>query len=223
MLNGIGDLLRDRIRLIEYLKPPDASPDRLKTLLRKAADLCDRITNSGPTEQRRILLAIVDRIEVRPGLIGIVVRGDALHATIREGVQDDEHRKGGGRLEGTFRLDLPVSLRRRGAGMKLVITDDQQKAPSPDPKLIAAIAQARSWFAELRDGKTRSVSQLAEQYRVDRGDVGKALKLAFLAPDIVQAILEGRQPVDLTAARLIRLSNLPASWEDQRRLLGFGR
>ncbi len=75
--------------------------------------------------------------------------------------------------------------------------------------------------AELRDGKTRSVSQLAEQYRVDRGDVGKALKLAFLAPDIVQAILDGRQPVG--AARLMRLSNLPASWEDQRRLLGFGR
>ncbi len=49
------------------------------------------------------------------------------------------------------------------------------------------------------------------------------MKLAFLAPDIVQAILEGRQPVDLTAARLMRLSNLPASWEDQRRLLGFGR
>ncbi len=65
--------------------------------------------------------------------------------------------------------------------------------------------------------------RLARQYRVDRDDVGKALKLAFLAPDIVQAIIEGRQPVDLTAARLMRLSNLPASWEDQRRLLGFGR
>ena len=77
-------------------------------------------------------------------------------------------------------------------------------------------SQARSWFAELRDGRTRSVSQLAEQYRVDRGDVGKALKLAFLAPEIVQAILEGRQPVDLTAARLMRLANVPASWDEQR-------
>ncbi len=86
VLDGIGDLLRDRIRLIEHLKPSDASPDRLKTLLLKAADLSDRITDSGPTEQRRILLAIVHRIEVRPGLIGIVVRGDALHATIGRSV-----------------------------------------------------------------------------------------------------------------------------------------
>ncbi len=106
-----------------------------------------RLRDSGP-EQRRILLAIVDRIEVRPGLIGIVVRGDALHATIGEGVEDDEHRKGGGRLEGTFKIDLPVSLRRRGAGMKLVITDDRHAPPAPDPKLITAIAQGRAWFAE---------------------------------------------------------------------------
>ena len=111
----------------------------------------------------------------------------------------------------------------RGVEMKLVITDDQQKALPPDPKLIAAIAQARGWFAELRDGKARSVSELAMRYNVDRGDVGKALKLAFLAPDIVQAILEGRHATDLTAARLTRLANLPASWDEQRRLLGFGR
>ncbi len=107
--------------------------------------------------------------------------------------------------------------------MRLIITDNQQKLPSPDSKLIAAIGQSRRWFAELRDGKARSVSELAKQYRVDRGDVGKALRLAFLAPDIVQAILEGRQPADLTAAKFKRLGDIPASWDDQRELLGIGR
>jgi hypothetical protein len=223
VLNGIGDLLRDRIRLIEHLKPSDASPDRLKTLLLKAADLSDRITDSGPTEQRRILLEIVDRIEVRPGLIGIVVRGDALHATIGEGVQDEEHRKSGAPLEGTFRLDLPVSLKRRGAGKKLVITDDRHAPPAPDPKLITAIAQGRAWFAEITDGRASSVSELAQRHGVDRTDVGRMISFALLAPDIVQAILEGRQPVDLTPARMRRVRDLPDSWSEQRKFLGFER
>ena len=114
-------------------------------------------------------------------------------------------------------------FRRRGVETKLVVTDERERPPAPDPKLIAVIAQARSWFAELRDGKTRSVSELAKRYSVDRGDVGKALKLAFLAPNIAQAILEGHHAADLTAARLRRLAHLPASWAEQRRLLGFER
>ncbi len=155
--------------------------------------------------------------------VGIVLRTDALRSMIDNGTWNEEYRKRARQPEQTFTLDLPVRFRRRGVEMKLVITDDRQKAPSSDPKLIAAIAQARGWFAELRDGKTRSVSELAKRYNVDRGDVGKALKLAFLAPDIVQAILEGRHAADLTAARLRRLANLPASGDEQRRLLGFGQ
>jgi DNA invertase Pin-like site-specific DNA recombinase len=49
----------------------------------------------------------------------------------------------------------------------------------------------------------------------------KMAKFAFLAPDIVTAILKGHQPAQLTAERLRRISRLPSSWDDQRRLLGF--
>jgi hypothetical protein len=49
------------------------------------------------------------------------------------------------------------------------------------------------------------------------------MRLAFLAPDIVEAILDGRQPLELTAERLIRNSRLPISWPEQRRALGFNR
>jgi hypothetical protein len=47
------------------------------------------------------------------------------------------------------------------------------------------------------------------------------LPLAFLAPDIVEAILEGRQPIELTAARMMRIRDLPLSWAEQRQRLGF--
>jgi site-specific DNA recombinase len=51
--------------------------------------------------------------------------------------------------------------------------------------------------------------------------VSSVLPLAFLAPDIVEAIAKGQRPADLTAHRLIRHHNLPVSWAAQRQLLGF--
>ena len=63
--------------------------------------------------------------------------------------------------------------------------------------------------------------EIARQDGVDDGEISRVLPLAFLAPDIVEAIVQGRQPVALTARHLKRLKPLPASWAEQRRLLGF--
>ncbi len=65
-----------------------------------------------------------------------------------------------------------------------------------------------------------SVGDLVTRHGVDQGDISRSLPLAFLAPDIVEAILQGRQPVEPTAARLKR-TRLPLSWAERRRLLGF--
>ena len=107
--------------------------------------------------------------------------------------------------------------------MKLVITDDRNRPSPPDAKLIAAVAQGRHWFAQIRGGKACSVTELAEQYDIDRTDVGRGILLSFLAPDIVEAILDGRQPTELTAGRLKGVRDLPLSWAEQRQILGFTR
>ena len=67
----------------------------------------------------------------------------------------------------------------------------------------------------------RYAEDLAAKHGIDCGDVTRILQLAFLAPDIVKAILEGRQPPELTAFHLKRVRNLPVSWADQRKMLGF--
>ena len=220
MLDGIRSFLRDGLRLTEALRLTGGS---MKRKLSEASRLGNRILEAGPADQRSFLLDVVTRIEIGHDHVSIILRPRTLRAILSHGDADKQKAETEMQDKDEFALDLLVTFKRRGVEMKLVITNDQQKAPSPDPKLIAAIAHARSWFAELRDGKTRSISELAEQYRVDRGDVGKALRLAFLAPDIVQTILEGRHATGLTAARLRRLADLPVSWEDQRKLLGFGR
>jgi len=86
------------------------------------------------------------------------------------------------------------------------------------------VAHGRRWFAEIRDTKVHSLAELAKRHKVDRTDIGRAISLSFLAPDIVEAFLEGRQPTELTAARLKRM-DLPVSWAEQlgRRGLSLGQ
>ena len=92
---------------------------------------------------------------------------------------------------------------------------------NPDPQLIRAVARGHSWFREIREGSTASLTELAERHGVERTDAGHIIRLAFLAPDIIEAILQGRQPRDHTFRRLKRLGNLPESWARQRDFLGF--
>ncbi len=100
------------------------------------------------------------------------------------------------------------------------MTDERASTTNPDARLIATVAQAHRWSEELRTGVVSTVGGLVARHGVDQGGVSRSLPLAFLAPDIVEAILQGRQPVELTAARLKRI-RLPLSWAEQRRLLGF--
>jgi hypothetical protein len=68
-------------------------------------------------------------------------------------------------------------------------------------------------------GEFRSRRLVAQFANVDQRYAGRILQFAFLAPDIVEAILEGRQPADLTVKKLLR--GFPLSWGEQRKRLGF--
>jgi hypothetical protein len=83
------------------------------------------------------------------------------------------------------------------------------------------IADAHRWIDDLAAGRASSVRDLARRNGRDAGEVSRILPLAFLAPDIVEAILEGRQPIDLTLRKLKRIGILPCRWDDQRLRLGF--
>ncbi len=88
-----------------------------------------------------------------------------------------------------------------------------------DPILISAIANAHAWFQELASGRKSSINDIALERGLAANVVSRLLPLAFLAPDIVEAITTGRQPVDLTVKRLTRFENLPLDWHQQRNVL----
>jgi site-specific DNA recombinase len=77
--------------------------------------------------------------------------------------------------------------------------------------------QKRAWFDELVTGRALSLQALAERDGITRRYI-RLVGLAFLSPELVEAILQGWQPVELTATRLTEL-DLPLDWTEQRKLL----
>ena len=86
---------------------------------------------------------------------------------------------------------------------------------------MKAIARAYSWFEDIRMRHVNDLSELAVREQLTRSYVQAHLPLAFLAPSIVGAILEGRQPVDLSLKQLMYRTDLAVSWTTQRQQLGF--
>jgi len=103
-----------------------------------------------------------------------------------------------------------------------MILSDGEDLHSPVLVLLEALARACRWFDDLAAGRAPSVAVIAAQQAISARYVGLLLRLALLAPQIVEVIADGRQPQDLTVERLTRRTLLPLNWDAQKRLLGIG-
>jgi hypothetical protein len=101
--------------------------------------------------------------------------------------------------------------------MHLII--ENESGGKVDMVLLKAVALANRWFNDLVAGRARSIADIAARERVSPRYVGRGIRLAFLAPDIVAAIAEGRQPPNLTAELVLKHLRLPTAWFEQRKIL----
>jgi hypothetical protein len=114
---------------------------------------------------------------------------------------------------------VPISIHRRG-GRKLVVAPDGTNITTApvcrhiDNAMVKAIARAFRWRRMLENGTYATVAEIAAAEKINESYVGQILRLALLAPDIVEAILNGRQPAGLQLNRLLRRS--PVGWREQR-------
>ena len=126
--------------------------------------------------------------------------------------------------QASHRITVPAQLKRCGRTNKLIV-GDMDYLPDriePDPSLTKAAQRAHEWFARLTSSDAPSLEQIAAAEGVNRTYVARVVRLAFLAPDITDAILDGTQPPQLTAKSLLnRTSQLSLDWATQRRQLGF--
>lgn len=123
----------------------------------------------------------------------------------------------------TFTVRVPLTLKRYG-GRKLVIVPDGGGVPERphanlDDTLLKALARAYRWKRLLESGQVRSLNELAETEKINPSYLSRIYRLTLLAPDIVEAILDGRQPRTLQLADL--MDDLPVEWERQREMFGI--
>jgi hypothetical protein len=113
----------------------------------------------------------------------------------------------------TITLHIPMTFRKRG-GRKLVVTPDGAEwAPRPrvDNAMVKALARAFRWRRMLDDGLCGTIEELAKRERVNRSYMSRVLRLTLLAPDVVEAILDGRQPEGMRLEDL--LEGFPLGWD----------
>jgi hypothetical protein len=120
----------------------------------------------------------------------------------------------------TMTIHVPILMRRRG-GRKLVFAPDGTNATTTpirrvDNAMIKAIARAFRWRKMLEDGTHATIAEIAAAEKINESYVARVLRLTLLAPGIVEAILTGRQPVELQLRILMR--RFPVGWEAQLRV-----
>ena len=209
IVSGIADAFRDPVNLLNLSGTEITAPNISAA---RAAECSITQTLKSPAQ----LKSILSEIRVTQSQINIDILSHQLRAL--SGLNELAVLKFAPSVQ---TLSIGVQLRRRGVESRIVLSTEQPSAQTRDEKLVRLIAKAHVWFEQLKSGERNSIEEIAASEKLDGGDVSRAIPLAFLAPSIVEAILQGKQPVDLTAERLRRMSALPHAWTEQQQALGF--
>ncbi|MBW6399388.1 hypothetical protein KPL78_16135 [Roseomonas sp. HJA6] len=206
--------------------PTEAAQQRRR--LDAAGKLARRGHQQGHAVQRDILLALraemtVQRHEITihlasRGLLAVIAgKGGSAASAIDKGSdndpRDDRHLP-------RITLTEPVSIRRAGREMALLV-GSVVAADLSDLSLVRLIAKVWALREALVSSTAPSLTAFAAEQGISQSYASRLVRLAWLAPDIVEANLGGCQPANLTASRLMHDTRLPNEWQDQRRALGF--
>jgi hypothetical protein len=114
-----------------------------------------------------------------------------------------------------------MKLKRCGGEMRLIIPGwaDIDQRRQPISSLVKAVSRASDWVRRMEIGECKHQRDLAKATKLDPRYINFILRVAFLAPEIVEAIIDGRQPPNLTLGSLTGL--LPMSWQQQKKIISI--
>lgn len=220
VISELTAFLENQSSLSKLLQNNTASD--ITAMLAKASLLASRLkTNPDKAALKELMVKIV----ITPNQIDTHVNLNGLWRII---CQSENHEADFDANDEVHVITCSVHLKRCGHGKKLILdsgkgrnlTVPRNNEPiKADPVLLRIIAQAHIWVEDLRAGQ--SYKAIAIQNNIDQRHVARTIRLAFLAPDIITAIFQGREPQNLTAERLLRLTDFPVDWQEQQKLLGF--
>ncbi len=205
---AVGEMLGDEPALLEAAQKTDANSNPIDCVLHAARSWRKRL--HAEAERTSAIAALVERVELKP---------EGIRVSIKLPIADAEKSQAQVPEPVAIARSFPMLLKRRGVELRLIVGDHHRLAPVVDLSLVKAVARAHRWFDELSSGKARSLAAIAAREGLAVRYVGRLIRLAFLAPEIVESIVAGRQPATLTAEALTRHIELPLAWCAQRTAL----
>ncbi|MEM6464263.1 MAG: recombinase family protein [Pseudomonadota bacterium] len=216
VLNEVTSLLRSKAGMLDLCGIGNCDPETARHATGSAASLADELETANAEDLKPRLQSMIKRISLRPNSITLQINSKGLATML--GLADD----GQTCTEGDVtEIKFQIQLRRRGVEARLVLADKTKSASAIDPNLIRLLGRAYSYSEKLSNVECKTISELATVSGSNAAEISRVLPLAFLSPEIVRGIVNGRQPIELTAESLKRLDHLPISWKDQRSKLGF--
>ncbi|MBX3575448.1 MAG: recombinase family protein [Mesorhizobium sp.] len=226
VLDQAVQMVKDHSRIARWIED-HASPELIQIGLQRVDRLVLMLGENAQPDRLKATLRLMFRsITLSTTAIRFEVNAKQI---VRWLVNDDgDALEGSGRANGTDDgqpsdtvdttiIELPLSLRRRGVGMRIVI-DSPYARPDPDLTLVDLVARAHVYLDKLTGLSAMGTTEIASVFGVNRADVGRILPLAFLSPQMLDAILAGRQSASLTARRLARM-DVPSLWAEQEAAL----
>lgn len=227
---NLESLVIDRLRA--FLADPGAVLDAIDEtqsgsgqshLIERGRQVAEELGTQAANEIKAMLTTLACRVEISPDRIEIKVSQYRLAAFLAGQSIEQSMLTGKAQRDSNPVVTLVVSARLKRIGREirmLVANSDDQVAT--DPSLLRIIARAHGIQARLIQNTELTVHDIAREERVSAAYIYTLLRLPWLAPDITSAIVNGRQPPQLKAMKLMRqASRLPADWAEQRAMLGF--
>ncbi|NQU58461.1 MAG: recombinase family protein [Rhodospirillales bacterium] len=219
----IVHFLKNSGKLIEALAAPDDDVASSQCLGNLGAATAQRLKEGESVLLRTAIQAFVSRVELGTKTLTVACS----RAALRQWLIDPEVttvKSSSQNSSDVVELAAPFTLKRRGVEAKLILDPDVLgRRPKVDSALIKVIAKAFAWNKLLIRGEVSSMREIAKRTGLTPPYVRRLFKLAFLAPDIVEAVLAGHQPVDLTAQKLTRFPEISRDWASQRHVLSFNQ
>ena len=187
-------------------------------VIARARALADRWPTLPPHDATRSLRALVTCVTIRPDTVTLAIDGGRAMDVLLQGPEAVVARGNPTPAGRRMLLTVPAVLHRSGTGMRVVVPGVPR---TPDPRLIRLLWRAFAIHDRLTQSPVLTLPQIAAAEQVSASYVTRLLRLRYLAPDIIAAIVEGRQPAALTATTLMRDTRLPLAWTAQRARLGF--
>jgi site-specific DNA recombinase len=223
----LQSFLRSARDMMDELCLPEDPPAGTQELMAAAAKQANQLNSTMSAAMHDFVRGAVRRVVVHPDRIEVEVGRQQLRAALREARHASSLRPATQPTEqdcsDVILLEINARIKRCAGEMRLVLPPDPAgQVPShPSSSLLKAMARGRKWHEWILAGEVSSMRSIAYRLGLNERYVGRVLECAFLAPDIVEAILDGRQPSHLTFEKLTR--RLPLSWIEQRQQLGSPR